>query len=60
MEGDLKNNQALYNLKGKVSDIPLVDGTLKKEGYAADAKVTGEELERLRAELERLAAIVER
>ena len=59
MEGNLKSNQALYNLKGKVTDVPFVDSTLKKEGYAADAKVTGDELERLKAEVERLAAVVE-
>lgn len=31
-------------LRGKVTAIPRVDSTLSKEGQAADAKVTGEEL----------------
>lgn len=34
-------------LKGKVTTLPRVDDTLAKEGYAADAKKTGEELAKL-------------
>lgn len=45
MDGNIENNQTVYNLNGKIITIPTVDSTLLKEGYAADAKVTGEELE---------------
>ena len=44
MDGNLENNQAVNNLKGKVIQVPLVDATLTKAGYAADAKVVGEAL----------------
>lgn len=44
MEGNVENNYAIHNLKGKVVAVPLVDETLTKQGYAADAKKVGEEL----------------
>jgi hypothetical protein len=44
MDGNVENNQAESNLKGKVIQVPLVDETLSKAGYAADAKVVGEAL----------------
>lgn len=44
MDGNVENNTSLYDLKGKIIAIPAVDNTLLKTGYAADAKVTGEEL----------------
>lgn len=37
-------NVTLTALKGDVNRIPLVDVTLTKEGWAADAKATGEQL----------------
>lgn len=46
MEGNVENNYAIPNLKGKVVAVPLVDETLTKQGYAADAKKVGEELEK--------------
>lgn len=45
MDGNVETNQTVYNLNGKIISIPVVDSTLLKEGHAADAKVTGEELE---------------
>lgn len=44
MDGNVENNQAVKNLKGKVFQVPLVDDTLTKAGYAADAKVVGQAL----------------
>jgi len=44
MDGKVENNQTVSNLKGKVIQVPLVDETLSKAGYAADAKVVGEAL----------------
>lgn len=44
MEGNVEMNQTVYNLKGKIVSIPAVDKTFLKEGYSADAKLTGEEL----------------
>lgn len=44
MDGNLENNQALNELKGKIVRIPRVDDTLSREGYAADAKKTGDAL----------------
>lgn len=44
MGGNLENNQALNELKGKIVRIPKVDDTLSREGYAADAKKTGDAL----------------
>lgn len=44
MDGTLENNQALNELKGKIVRIPRVDDTLSREGYAADAKKTGDAL----------------
>lgn len=51
MEGNVESNQLLNQLKGKVIQVPLVDETLKKTGYAADAKVVGELLEALKKQL---------
>jgi hypothetical protein len=55
MEGNLENNQALSNLKGKVIQVPLVDDTLTKAGYAADAKVVGQALGSLTGMYEQMA-----
>lgn len=44
MAGNVENNQAMNQLKGNVFVIPSVDSTLSKEGYAADAKATGDGL----------------
>lgn len=54
MEGMLENNQTLSELKGKVNAIPSIDDTFTKKGYCADAKATGEELEKIRTEMEEL------
>lgn len=37
-------NVTMSALKGSINRIPLVDATLTKTGWAADAKVTGEQL----------------
>lgn len=34
-------------LKGKINRIPLVDATLTKNGWAADAKETGEQIRKI-------------
>lgn len=44
MEGTLENSREVDQLKGKVIEIPIVDDTLSKAGYSADAKKTGDEL----------------
>ena len=43
MEASLESKE----LKGKILIIPRIDKTLTKEGYAADAKVTGEAIEKM-------------
>lgn len=43
MEASLESKE----LKGKILTIPRIDKTLTKEGYAADAKVTGEAIEKM-------------
>lgn len=48
MDGNLENNQTVYNLNGKIEVIPFVDSTLTKSGYSADAKVTGDALKEIR------------
>lgn len=53
MEGNLENNQEFNNLKGKVVTIPTVDNTLSKEGYAADAKATGNKIKTLESYLKK-------
>ena len=40
--------EELTKLKGKILKIPQVDKTLAKEGYAADAKTTGEAISKLK------------
>lgn len=47
MDGNLVNNQTVYNLTGKIEVVPLVDKTLTKSGYSADAKATGDALKKL-------------
>lgn len=42
MEGSAEINRDVQTLKGKIIVLPKVDKTLKKEGYAADAKATGD------------------
>ena len=44
MDGNVTENQALNNLKGKIVVIPTIDSTLTKDGQAADAKVVGDRL----------------
>lgn len=46
MDGNIENG-ALNELKGKVVTIPTIDATLSKEGYSADAKVTGDAIRAL-------------
>lgn len=36
--------EATNEIKGRIYAVPQADETLTKEGYAADAKVTGDEL----------------
>lgn len=43
MDGNLEMSRA--ELKGRVTVLPATDRTLTKEGYAADAKATGEALD---------------
>lgn len=40
-------NATLTVLKGKINRVPSVDVTLTKEGWAADAKETGEQLRQI-------------
>lgn len=42
------NAMASMILRGKVMDVPRIDGTLTKSGHAADAKTVGEKLSELR------------
>lgn len=42
LEGTVNNE---YALRGKVHAVPETDITLTKQGYAADAKATGEAIE---------------
>lgn len=44
MDGNVSTNQMINNLKGKILNIPKIDKTLTRSGFAADAEVTGEEL----------------
>lgn len=44
MDGNVGNNQTKKLLVGKIIEVPKIDETLAKEGYAAEAKTTGEEL----------------
>lgn len=46
VEGNVEN-QELNELKGKIISIPQIDASLEKEGYAADAKVTGDAIRAL-------------
>ena len=45
MDGNATKNTTLHNLNGKIVSIPRVDSTFSKEGFAADAKATGEALD---------------
>lgn len=45
MDGNVTENEVMYEITGKVAKIPRVDNTLTKDGYAADSKKTGDELE---------------
>jgi hypothetical protein len=56
MDGNVESNQDVSILKGKVSKIPQVDITLSKEGYAADAKATGDALAELKRQIDELAS----
>ena len=42
---NVTKSSTLYNLTGRIVSIPKIDNTLTKDRYAADAKVTGDELE---------------
>ena len=42
--GEVKDNDYVKSLRGKVRNIPKVDATLTKGGYAADAKTVGDYL----------------
>ena len=44
MEGNVKVEEAIKSLKGKLNSIPQIDNTLTKEGCAADAKMVGDRL----------------
>lgn len=48
----LENNE----LKGKLISIPKIDNTLTKEGYGADAKVTGDRLATLQQNIDNVGA----
>lgn len=56
MDGSINSNHALNDLKGKIVEIPKVDNTLSKEGYAADAKKTGDALADLQRQIDELAS----
>lgn len=42
VEGAVKSNEALKNLRGKITSIPQTDDTLTKKGWSADAKIVGD------------------
>ncbi len=46
IEANVEGNET-QTLKGKLVTIPEIDKTLKKEGYSADAKATGDRLDAL-------------
>lgn len=46
MDGNAEANNTMQELKGKILLIPQVDETFTKKGYSADAKLTGEALEK--------------
>lgn len=56
MDGNATENQELAELKGKIIEIPKVDSSLTKEGEAADAKVTGDEIADLKRRIGELEA----
>lgn len=47
MDGNATRNDTMYALRGKIVSIPKVDTTLTKEGCAADAKATGEAIQKV-------------
>ena len=51
MDGRVESSQKKKNLKGRVFMFPQTDETLTKAGYAADAKMVGEEI----ADLKKMA-----
>ena len=59
MDGNIAKNNEFTELKGTIVKIPEVDETLSKEGYAADAKKTGEALADLQSQIDALSARVE-
>ena len=54
MDGNMENNQTVYNLTGKIAAIPVVDKTLTKSGYAADAKATGDAIAELKSRIDNI------
>jgi hypothetical protein len=46
MTGNIEPKEDARTLKGKIAQIPIIDTTLSKSGYSADAKVTGDALKR--------------
>jgi hypothetical protein len=55
MDGNITKNNEFTELKGTIVKIPEVDETLTKEGYAADAKKTGEALANLQSQIDALS-----
>ena len=47
---------SVHNIKGNVSQLPVVDSTLTRSGYSADAKATGDAIEENKQRIEREAA----
>ena len=45
-----------HNIKGNVSQLPVVDSTLTRSGYSADAKATGDAIAENKQRIEREAA----
>lgn len=52
IEGKAESGRALYEISGKIKEVPKVDDTLSKEGYAADARMTGRELARIEKKID--------
>lgn len=47
---------SVHNIKGNVSQLPVVDSTLTRSGYSADAKATGDAIAENKQRIEREAA----
>ncbi len=52
IEGNATTNAELNNLSGRINVIPKTDTTLTKSSYSADAKVTGDAINKLQKQVD--------